>query len=153
MTESPQKTDRTNPADLQPAIEDDRAADSRAKLAFVAMFVTGMLLPMISSGLVAVGYDAFSVVAPLALFPLICILWPDRMAPVFSAVVVFWVEFVLGGLMDTPSVLGSLFSKAGPYWQIGPWRMQAHLLAIAAPMLAGWITVALVRLRRRVGTA
>jgi hypothetical protein len=136
-------------AELAGAPED---SDVRAKLAFGAMGLSGVLMVLVTATLDALGVGQAALVSSVVLFPLICLLWPDLMAPVFSVVVVFWTEFVLAGFFDAPSVLGVLFAKSGPSW-LTPfwphWTVPVHLGVLAGAMTAGWATVLLLRWRRR----
>lgn len=135
-------------AELSGAPED---SDVRAKLAFGAMALSGVLMVLVTATLDAFGVGQAALVSSVILFPLICLLWPDLMAPVFSAVVVFWTEFVLAGFFDAPSLLGILFAKSGgswltPFWP--HWNIPVHLGVLAGAMAAGWTTVLLLRWRR-----
>lgn len=115
----------------------------RIKLAFVSMLVAGVLMPFFSY-LLSGGGQIVSVVIPsLVFFPLICILWPSWQTPLFAVLIVYWVEFIVGGIIGGASVFGLVLTHPEPSLLTIP------LGAMAAGWLAAVATRAFLTLRKK----
>lgn len=141
MAEKPVIPDMHDPPPPEPRPADDAASEGvpewRIKLAFGAMLAAGVITPLLANLLSGGGEIAAVVIPSIVFFALIGILWPSWQTPLFAVMIVYWLEFIVGGLLGgSPAVIGLLLT-----------RKQPALLAIpASAMIVCWLAAGLSRL-------